>query len=415
MKKTLLIVIALALVFTLALTLVACEPSGSKEQTPQGGTPSTPDGGQPPETPDGGETPETPDEGDEGETPTPPVTYTVTFETNGGSAVQPVTVDEGTAITPAPETTLEGYEFGGWYSSADLSDDSLVTFPYTPAGSTTLYAKWSKILTAADLYNEVFGEDYAYYSYQRVFNDLTEKIFVNAKSFDILFSSLADGDFVIYANANNGSSNMLWAATYLGSEYQDFVDFYQLDSAIGEQSFKNYVIENLPSNISPNSEDINQYLQQLNELKDKVEKYKNLAEQNSLFDFRVSNRISNTTTEIEFADFAAKFMPAGVTPIACYVGECGPRYIDTKYFVEYFGIGYYSVVRITLAFMNNDSSIAVSEYEFIVRALNNQEASESIYNRLLNGNETTDYIVSNVDTTTIENPIWTGYTVGVTK
>ena len=65
--------------------------------------------------------------------------------------------------------------------------------------------------------------------------------------------------------------------------------------------------------------------------------------------------------------------------------------------------------------MNNDGSIAVSEYEFIVRALNNKEASESIYNRLLNGNETTDYIVSNVDTTTIENPIWTGYTVGVTK
>ena len=105
MKKRLLIVIALALVFTLALTLAAC--GGSTEQNPDSGAPSTPDGGQSPETPDGGQTPETPDEGDEGETPTPPVNYTVTFETNGGSTVKSVTVDEGDAVASAPETTLD--------------------------------------------------------------------------------------------------------------------------------------------------------------------------------------------------------------------------------------------------------------------------------------------------------------------
>ena len=134
MKKTLLIVIALALVLTLALTLAAC--GGSTEQNPDSGTPSTPDGGQPPETPDGGEqTPETPDEG---ETPTPPVTYTVTFETNGGSAVKAVTVDEGDAITPAPETTLEGYEFGGWYPTTPSSHSPTLpraAQPSTPNGA----------------------------------------------------------------------------------------------------------------------------------------------------------------------------------------------------------------------------------------------------------------------------------------
>ena len=409
MKKRLLIVIALALVLVLALTLAAC--GGSTEQNPDSGTPSTPDGGQTPETPDGGEqTPETPGEGDEGETPTPPVTYTVTFETNGGSAVQPVTVDEGDAVAAAPETTLEGYEFGGWYFSADLSDDALVTFPYTPAGSTTLYAKWSKILTAADLYNEVFGEDYAYYSYQRFFDDLTEKIFVNAKSFDILFSSLADGDFVIYANANNGSSNSLWAATYLGSEYQDFVDFYQLDSAIGEQSFKNYVIENLPSNISPNSEDINQYLQQLNKLKEKVEKYKNLAEQNSLYDFRVSNKISNTTTEIEFADFAAKFMPAGVTPIACYVGALFGRYMESSK-NPYFNTGYYEQFDACFVYIDTEGFLNIVKVRIVVPWYTNS-TDESLYASALK-EEGKNYKISRSTVTTIENPIWTGYTVGI--
>ena len=410
MKKTLLIVIALALVFTLALTLAAC--GGSTEQNPDSGTPSTPDGGQPPETPDGGEqTPETPDEGDEGETPVPPVTYTVTFETNGGSAVKAVTVDEGDAITPAPETTLEGYEFGGWYSSSDLSDDSLVTFPYTPAGSTTLYAKWSKILTAADLYNEVFGEDYAFVSFENFTEQLVEKYFVTLDSYRLLFKKVSTSEFTIYAHAKytTGSEGLI-TRKYTGNQCITINDYYDLSCELGSLSIKEYAVSLVDSKM-PYDHNVST----LETLREKTDLYNNISIDTIVAGSSNSTLIRNTTTEIEFADYAAKFMPAGVTPIACYVGECGPCYIDEKYFVEYVGLGYYSVVKTTLVFMNNDGSIAVSEYEFIVRALNNKEASESIYNRLLNGNETTDYIVSNVDTTTIENPIWTGYTVGVTK
>ena len=401
MKKTLLIVIALALVFTLALTLAAC--GGSTEQNPDSGTPSTPNGGQSPETPDGGEqTPETPDEGDEGETPTPPVTYTVTFETNGGSAVQPVTVDEGDAVAAAPETTLDGYEFGGWYFSADLSDDSLVTFPYTPAGNTTLYAKWSKILTAADLYNEVFGEDYEYLSLIQHLSNLAQRI---NSSNNFVFADCCSNEFILYANLHyaDRNSTSLLKMTYVGQSIAQIQDTIRFLNEIDKSGFESYLHSIYENYISQGMEVL---FEQFNELKNKLSQARTFFETIPINNFTRLGLITNTKTDIEFADFAAKFMPAGVTPIACYVGDCGARNMDNKYFNS----GYYCMVDIALVYENTNGTIAVSQHTFIVKALNNQEASESIYNRLLNGNETTDYVV-----TTIENPIWTGYTVGVTK
>lgn len=70
-------------------------------------------------------------------------TFTVTFETNGGSAVQSVTTD---VIEEEPQTTYEGHDFAGWYTDSNFTDR--VTFPYTVTQNITLYAKWTeKIVT----------------------------------------------------------------------------------------------------------------------------------------------------------------------------------------------------------------------------------------------------------------------------
>ena len=408
MKKRLLIVIALALVLTLALTLVACEPSGSTEQNPDSGTPSTPDSGQTPETPDGGEqTPETPDEG---ETPVPPVTYTVTFETNGGSTVQPVTVGEGEAITSAHETTLDGYEFDGWYSSADLSDDSLVTFPYTPAGSTTLYAKWSKILTAADLYNEVFGEDYAFVSFENFTEQLIEKYFVTLDSYRLLFKKVSTSEFTVYAHAKytTGSEGLI-TRKYTGNQCITINDYYDLSCELGSLSIKEYAV----SLVDPKMP-YDHNVSTLETLREKTDRYNNISIDTIVAGSSNSTLIRNTKTEIEFADFAAKFMPAGVTPIACYVGDFSGRLINTKYLTGDYP--YYSTIGIAIVYLTSNGNIVIDDMHYVVGALNNQEISESLYNRMLNGNEAVDYHELLIgDTTTIENPIWTGYTVGVTK
>lgn len=410
MKKTLLIVIALALVLTLALTLAAC--GGSTEQNPDSGTPSTPGGGQPPETPDGGEqTPETPDEGDEGETPVPPVTYTVTFETNGGSAVQPVTVDEGDAVASAPETTLDGYEFDGWYSSADLSDDALVTFPYTPADNITLHAKWSKILTAADLYNEVFGEDYAFVSFEDEIDSLLSQLMYTTPKF--LIANIDKNDFTIYANILSEQQGFT-EVHYVGNQTADIFDYYNLCKTITENGgLLSYTRSLLGEDkILIGSQKHNDFVNTLQELSNQLENGKTILSSLSTMNCTVKRLITNTKTEIEFADFAAKFMPAGVTPIACYVGALFGRYMESSQ-NPYFNTGYYDQFDACFVYIDTEGFLNIVKVRIVVPWYTNS-TDKSLYASALKEEET-NYKISRSTTTTIESPIWTGYTVGVTK
>ena len=69
-------------------------------------------------------------------------TYTVTFETSGGSEVDPVTVDAGSTVTKPADPMKSGHNFGGWYK------DSTLQTPWnfandTVTEDTTLYAKWT--------------------------------------------------------------------------------------------------------------------------------------------------------------------------------------------------------------------------------------------------------------------------------
>ena len=410
MKKRLLIVIALALVFTLALTLAAC--GGSTEQNPDSGTPSTPDsGGQTPETPDGGEqTPETPDEGDEGETPTPPVNYTVTFETNGGSTVKSVTVDEGDAITSAPETTLDGYEFDGWYSSAALSDDALVTFPYTPSESTTLYAKWSKILTAADLYNEVFGEDYAFVSFENEIDTLLSALMYTTPKF--LIANVEKDDFTIYANILSEQQGFT-EVHYVGNQTADIFDHYNLCKTITESGGLLSYTELLlgEHEILMDSQKHSDFVNTLQELRNQLENGTAILSSLSTTNCAVKRLITNTKTEIEFADFAAKFMPAGVTPIACYVGDLHAP-VPGHFVGDY---PYGGTIQLTLCYKDTSGTIFVVDTNYYVGANSGSEETMKIYTRFLEGEIEHDFRIYSQETTTIENPIWTGYTVGVTK
>ncbi len=70
-------------------------------------------------------------------------TYTVMFNTDGGSIIDSKTIKEGTTIGEIPVPTKDGYVFAGWYSNKELTKSYDAGTKIT--ASTTLYAKWTKV------------------------------------------------------------------------------------------------------------------------------------------------------------------------------------------------------------------------------------------------------------------------------
>ena len=87
-----------------------------------------------------GETPDPEDPEDE-DPEDPEVTeYTVTFETNGGTTVDPITAEENTKIILPDDPTREGFYFGGWFTDPELTRQFNPSTKIT--SDLTLYAAW---------------------------------------------------------------------------------------------------------------------------------------------------------------------------------------------------------------------------------------------------------------------------------
>ncbi|MEI3228946.1 MAG: InlB B-repeat-containing protein [Lachnospiraceae bacterium] len=68
-------------------------------------------------------------------------TYTVSFDSLGGSSIDTKTADYNTAVSQPEKPTKMGYTFGGWYTDEACKNAYDFTAPVT--GDMTLYAKWT--------------------------------------------------------------------------------------------------------------------------------------------------------------------------------------------------------------------------------------------------------------------------------
>ncbi len=85
---------------------------------------------------------------DECNEPTPLPSYTVTFDTDGGSELPKQAVVEGQKITKPADPVKDGYVFDGWVDKNGAAFD----FDMTVASDITVYARWKEAAATADSY-----------------------------------------------------------------------------------------------------------------------------------------------------------------------------------------------------------------------------------------------------------------------
>ncbi len=68
--------------------------------------------------------------------------YTIMFDSAGGTNVTPIKQNYNTLVTKPSDPTNYGYTFSGWYTNA-YGIGTPVSFPFTLTGNATLYARWT--------------------------------------------------------------------------------------------------------------------------------------------------------------------------------------------------------------------------------------------------------------------------------
>jgi uncharacterized repeat protein (TIGR02543 family) len=77
--------------------------------------------------------------GGDGEIP-PPARYTLSFDTHGGSEVQPISADEGTEVDKPGDPTRNNDTFSGWFSAETAG--AKYAWPHSLSGNLVMHAQW---------------------------------------------------------------------------------------------------------------------------------------------------------------------------------------------------------------------------------------------------------------------------------
>jgi len=132
--------ISIAVIALLAIALIACDSSSGggydpDPHPPGNGTPGSGDPGRP--IPPGGG-PNPPGSGG-------PTSHLVTFDTRGGSAIAPVSVQAGSTVATPTDPTRAGFTFAGWFSNTLFTTAFDFNVPVTSVR--TAFAGWIPIVS----------------------------------------------------------------------------------------------------------------------------------------------------------------------------------------------------------------------------------------------------------------------------
>lgn len=106
-----------------------------------------------------------------------PTTYTVKFDTNGGSIIANKTAKRNTPITAPEAPAKEGFTFKGWFTDTSLK--TAYDFNAKVTKNMTLYAAWEKIDITNNQIILIIGEKNAQVFGETKINDVAPKIINN--------------------------------------------------------------------------------------------------------------------------------------------------------------------------------------------------------------------------------------------
>lgn len=145
--------------------------------------------------------------------------FTVTFDTDGGSTVNPQTVEYNKTVDKlAKDPTKDGYTFKGWYKEKELKNEFLFTTPIT--ADTTLYAKWEKTVVKALNISE------RTYSNGTFYGKVTDSDGVAVEGATVSLYNY-NGSFVKTADKKTDANG--YFEIYVGDYYYGYYDGYYYD------------------------------------------------------------------------------------------------------------------------------------------------------------------------------------------
>ena len=311
--------------------------------------------------------------------------YVSAIKADGSAVVYSVTVGEGTGDIASGNidvTETGEYAFG-------------ITLDSLPALS-------QPVLTVLfdDLYAEVFGADYDLVPFETFFNDVTDKVFVGAPDYKIVFYEMNENDFVLFADYQGSfGGRALSRAVYKASFLSTILDYSELSQQIGDLNFKDYLKNVCSTGNQIDNSDVDRVRAVLQEYKtkaDDIDLIRNFTRGSS---FNISTLINNTTADIDFDEYAAEYTPAGATPLICYVGEMGTKTLNNT-----FGTGYVQRLAYLVAYLDSEGKLHIKKGAIIVPWYTNS-TDEYSYSLAL-GEEGKDYVTIQEEIiSTLEDPI----------
>ncbi|MDT2660210.1 InlB B-repeat-containing protein [Enterococcus hulanensis] len=104
------------------------------------------------------------------------IKYTVTFDSAGGSAIDPITFTTENSVTKLPEPARIGYRFLGWYDG----ETKVTELPKGTIGDKTLTAKWEKIKTT-EVIEDILKEENQKNRKEQDYTEDSWKVYQEAK------------------------------------------------------------------------------------------------------------------------------------------------------------------------------------------------------------------------------------------